>query len=364
MPGNYRYEEERNRGQRGTTRRGFSERGRDDDLEYEDRERYGPAYGREQGVGRFQGGGDEGSWRRSGEGRDYDRSLGGRHEGYEDEEDSFGTNAGNRESRYAGGRQSGYNQGGFGGQGGSGQGGYSQQGRYNQGFNQSGGQGGFNQGGQGGFNQGSRGGFNQGGYGEGYGLSRYGQSGYEQSGFGQGMGSSGGMRGQRWGGSTQADGWTGEPDEMRWGRQQGLYGSSEYGGYMSSQRSQKSFQSHVGKGPKGWQRSDERIREEVSETLARHPEIDASDIEVKVQNGEVTLTGNVTEREAKRIAEDVVERVFGVRDVQNQIKVKPEGTGDREVTRNADREARTGADGGQETTSRKTTGTTSGATAR
>src|SRR5688572_9750153 len=201
MPGNYRYEEERNRGQRGTTRRGFGERGRDDDMEYEERERYGPAYGREQGVGRFQGGGDEGSWRRPGDGRDYDRSLGGRgNEGYEDEEDSFGTNAGNRESRYAGGRQGGYNQGGFGG---SGQGGYSQQGRYNQG--------GFNQGGQGGSNQGGRGGFNQGGFGEGYGLSRYGQSGYEQSGYGQGMGSSGANRGQR-GGSMQADGWTGEPD--------------------------------------------------------------------------------------------------------------------------------------------------------
>ena len=67
----------------------------------------------------------------------------------------------------------------------------------------------------------------------------------------------------------QADGWSGEPDEMRWGRQQGLYGSSEYGGYISSQRSQSEYQSHVGKGPKNWQRSDDRIREEVNEALAR-----------------------------------------------------------------------------------------------
>jgi osmotically-inducible protein OsmY len=331
MPGNYRYEEERTRGQRGTTRRGFGERGRDDDMELDERERYGPSYGREQGVGRFQGGGDEGSWRRQGEDRDYGRSLGGRgNEAYEDEEEGFRSyNAGARESNRSGGYgQSGYRQGGF-----------------NQGFN-----------------QGGQGGINQAGYGEGYGLSRYGQSGYEQSGDAQGMRSSGSMRSRR-GTSQQADGWIGEPDEMRWGRQQGLYGSSEYGGYISSQRSQKSYQSHVGKGPKGWQRSDDRIRDEVCESLARHPEIDASDIEVKVQNCEVTLTGNVTEREAKRLAEDVVERVFGVKDVQNQIKVKPDGTSDREVTRTYNREARTGTEG-QEATSSRATATNSGITTR
>lgn len=352
MPGNYRYEEERNRGSRGATRRGgFGERGRDDDLDVEERERYGPSYGREQGVGRFQGSGDEDSWRRQGEVRDFGRSSGGRG-GYEDEEDSYGSNAGIRENtRYAGGYGQGGNQGGL-NQGGYNQGGYNP-GGYNQGgYNQ----GGFNQGGQGG-----QGGLNQAGYGEGYGLSRYGQSGYEQSGYGQGTRSSGSIRGQR-GSSMQADGWAGEPDEMRWGRQQGLYGSSEYGGYLSSQRSQKSYQSHVGKGPKGWQRSDERIREEVSEALARHPEVDASDIEVKVQNAEVTLTGSVTEREAKRIAEDVVERVFGVKDVQNQIKVKPEGMTDRDVTRTADREARSGTEA--ESSSRRTTAINSGTTTR
>ena len=328
MPGNYRYEEERNRGPRGTTRRGgFGERGRDDDIDLDERERYGPSYGREQGVGRFQGGGDEGSWRRQNEGRDYGRSSGSRgYEGFADEEDSFESNAGVRESsRYA----RGYEPGGY------------NRGEMN----------------QGGIDQGGRG-FSQAGFGEGYGLSRYGQSSYEQS----GPRSSGATRSQR-GGSQQADGYTGEPDEMRWGRQQGLYGSSEYGGYISSQRSQKSYQSHVGKGPKGWQRSDERIREDVCEALARHPEVDASDIDVKVQNCEVTLTGNVTERDAKRIAEDVVERVFGVKDVQNQIKVKPDGTGDREVTRNADRDARTGTEG-QEAASWRATTTNSGTTPR
>jgi hypothetical protein len=150
----------------------------------------------------------------------------------------------------------------------------------------------------------------------------------------------------------QADGWSvNEPDEMQWNRQQGLYGSSEYGGYLSSQRSQSSYQSHAGKGPKGWQRSDDRIREEVNEALARHPEIDATEIEVRVQGGEVTLTGTVQERRAKRLAEDIVERVFGVSDVQNQIKHKPESSGtsfgDREVTRSPDREGRSGSATGE-----------------
>jgi osmotically-inducible protein OsmY len=212
----------------------------------------------------------------------------------------------------------------------------------------------------------------------GQGSQRYGQgtSGYDE-GMGRDQGTWRGGQGS-WGAQqqygqtgrtgSQADGWSGEPDEMRWGRQQGLYGSSEYGGYISSQRSQADYQSHIGKGPKGWQRSDERIREEVNETLARHPEIDASEIEVRVEKGEVTLTGTVDDRRTKRLAEDIVERVFGVKDVENKVKVKGRGFfglgGDRDVTTKADRE--TGAES-QETRRTKagaTTETTSGSTTR
>jgi hypothetical protein len=139
------------------------------------------------------------------------------------------------------------------------------------------------------------------------------------------------MQGDRWG----------ETDEMGWSRQQGLYGSSEYSGMMSGGMGQ-SQQSHAGKGPKGWQRSDERLREDVNEALARHPGIDASDIEVRVQGGEVTLTGTVNDRQTKRQAEEVAERVFGAKDVQNQIRVKSTSEtgrqGEREVSRTAERE--------------------------
>lgn len=43
---------------------------------------------------------------------------------------------------------------------------------------------------------------------------------------------------------------------------------------------------------------------------------------VKVNNGEVTLSGTVTERQFKRMAEGVVERCSGVLDVRNEIRVQ------------------------------------------
>jgi hypothetical protein len=76
-----------------------------------------------------------------------------------------------------------------------------------------------------------------------------------------------------------------------------------------------------GKGPKNWARSDERIREDVCECLTYHPSIDASEIEVTVKDGEVTLGGTVIDRGSKRLAEDISEDVRGVRDIHNQLRV-------------------------------------------
>lgn len=82
--------------------------------------------------------------------------------------------------------------------------------------------------------------------------------------------------------------------------------------------------SHRGRGPKNYTRSDERIREDVSDRLTDDPYVDASEIEVQVSGGEVTLSGMVTRREDRRRAEDLVERVLGVRHVQNNIRVQPQ----------------------------------------
>jgi hypothetical protein len=78
---------------------------------------------------------------------------------------------------------------------------------------------------------------------------------------------------------------------------------------------------HVGKGPKGYQRSDERIREQVCESLEQHPDIDATEVEVTVAAGVVTLQGEVADRRAKRMSEDLVESLPGVKDVHNQLRI-------------------------------------------
>jgi hypothetical protein len=79
---------------------------------------------------------------------------------------------------------------------------------------------------------------------------------------------------------------------------------------------------HYGRGPKGYIRSDERIREDVNERLTEDWEVDASNIEVTVSNCEVTLDGNVDSRRAKRRAEDCADSISGVRHVQNNLRVQ------------------------------------------
>ena len=76
---------------------------------------------------------------------------------------------------------------------------------------------------------------------------------------------------------------------------------------------------HTGKGPK---RSDQHIDDEVRRHLTQHGNLDASNIDVKVNNGEVTLTGTVDSRQSKRMAEQVVDSVPGVKDVTNQLKIQ------------------------------------------
>jgi hypothetical protein len=78
---------------------------------------------------------------------------------------------------------------------------------------------------------------------------------------------------------------------------------------------------YTGMGPQNYNRSDEQILEEVCERLTRHGRIDASDIDVKVENGDVTLSGSVPSRDMKRMAEDAADSISGVNDVRNEIKV-------------------------------------------
>lgn len=74
-----------------------------------------------------------------------------------------------------------------------------------------------------------------------------------------------------------------------------------------------------GKGPA--KRTDEQIKSGVEEALTADSWLDASGIQVNVQNGIVTLSGTVDSRESKRRAEDFADQVSGVRDVQNNLQI-------------------------------------------
>jgi hypothetical protein len=79
--------------------------------------------------------------------------------------------------------------------------------------------------------------------------------------------------------------------------------------------------SYRGKGPRGYHRSDERILEDVNDRLSDDVFIDASNIDVKIENGNAILTGHVDSREAKRRAADIAESVRGVTNVENRLRV-------------------------------------------
>jgi hypothetical protein len=108
-------------------------------------------------------------------------------------------------------------------------------------------------------------------------------------------------------------------EDMEWSRLQGLYGGSEYGGYVGDP--DRPDRSYAGKGPKGWQRSDDRLLDQVSEALARHPAIDASEVEVAVDGSRVILRGEVSDRRTRQLAKECAEGVAGVDDVQDQLRV-------------------------------------------
>lgn len=89
----------------------------------------------------------------------------------------------------------------------------------------------------------------------------------------------------------------------------GFFGAGEEGGQ------------HRGRGPKGYRRSDDRIREDISDRLTDDAWLDASNIDVEVKDCEVILKGEVSSREDKRRAEDLAESISGVRNVQNHLRV-------------------------------------------
>lgn len=179
---------------------------------------------------------------------------------------------------------------------------------------------------------------------------RFGRPDPRDRGYGPGGSYGGGGRGEAYAGySGRGDGDRGDT------RQRGGFGSEQYrgeeqgrgnwGGYHGEQSAlyrgpygsggsargpgqgggpeeRRGWGEHRGRGPRGYTRSDERIREDVNDRLADDPHLDARDIEIAVQNGEVTINGHVQSRADKRHAEDLAHDVSGVTHVQNNLRVK------------------------------------------
>ena len=83
--------------------------------------------------------------------------------------------------------------------------------------------------------------------------------------------------------------------------------------------------SHTGKGPRNYQRRDERILEDINDLMCDNAYLDASEIDVTVLEGNVTLSGTVENRESKRLAEDIAESVSGVKNLENTLRIRKHG---------------------------------------
>ena len=204
--------------------------------------------------------------------------------------------------------------------------------------------------GQGGYGQSQYGQREQGGYGGGTSYGRGGFGGGQQRGYGEFRES--GRSPSAW-----------RPEESSRERQQ--YGrqyesqsfdqpyppgfQSDFG---SSQRSRSGFGregygesgAHRGKGPKGYTRSDERLKEVICEKLTDDPMIDASEIDIEVTGQIVKLTGTVDDRSTKYEVEELIERCGGVKDIDNQLRVRSAWS----------QSSQTGAQGGSMQTSQTT----------
>ena len=88
----------------------------------------------------------------------------------------------------------------------------------------------------------------------------------------------------------------------------------------------------TGAGPKNYKRPNDRIEEDVCDRLTQHGYVDARNIQVKVDNGEVTLSGSVPDRGMKERAAQIAESVSGVWNVMNELKIRQDGTGQEQQT--------------------------------
>ncbi len=117
-------------------------------------------------------------------------------------------------------------------------------------------------------------------------------------------GGTSGARGRE--GMAQSERGTWGDDQSRRERREEQRGGSDAGGAV----------------PRPRRKSDDSLAREIHEILTTDPELDATDIEVVVEGGAVTLSGDVEHPDAKLLAEELTESIAGVRLVHNRLVVR------------------------------------------
>ncbi|HKZ73448.1 MAG TPA: BON domain-containing protein [Steroidobacteraceae bacterium] len=135
--------------------------------------------------------------------------------------------------------------------------------------------------------------------------------------------------------------------EDQYGR--GVYGEDQcYVGslYRGERRGEEPYREHewqrskeqpgllgrvFARGPKGYTRSDERIKEDISERLWRSEYIDSSEVTIAVKDGAVTLAGTVPERWMRHEIENIADSCMGVQDIENDIRVERRTTEETDI---------------------------------
>lgn len=204
-----------------------------------------------------------------------------------------------------------------------------------------------------------------------YNQSGYGRGDFAQVGFGHGgdpgLGHALGDHRQRGYGHGNPDSYNQGYANQHYANQGYAQGDEAWGDPRSYGRGDQGLggrsgrQGHRGKGPRNYARSDERITEDLNEWLMRDDDIDATDINVSVSNGEVTLEGTVEQRWMKHRIEDLAERCPGVKDVENRIRVKRGNDGETERSASSASTSGASTNGGKSVSTKanpSTTGTT------
>lgn len=103
--------------------------------------------------------------------------------------------------------------------------------------------------------------------------------------------------------------------------------------------------SQRGRGPRGYTRADDRILDEINARLWDDPIVDASDIDVRCEQGRIVLEGHVPVRWMKHRAEDIADAVPGAKEVDNRIRVGAPDTDATATGAAAATQARSGESG-------------------